>query len=1490
MGPQVGPQRKKGRESLNNGRFDSNKSATIDCSKNYLLSAKVSTTWTRSQGPFTRAQRRQSKPNTRNMRRLDLVRKLKFMCGCYAEKSKCSTTPRQCAPKSRRRNKPSKKTEGIKKHSNLRRNRTYKGRTTKSCGEFGKGRSFTKVSRVAARGRTSAATRRLTRFGEYIHLFPFESANSKGSVKQVAISGCRSTEGKLHQDSKSFVLQGGFYPRVTLCDIGPICVECKHKCSFVLPDNVKSKRVHCFTKEMRARFRFEPGCLSQEKHSFNERHRDLNNGRVPNLDSEKCLSQLTNPREQNEDATHSVTLSSHHALDESCGSASCSPELILTANINGMQKKCMDYNQNILGKDPWADNLNFREKAEDSHLKNSFTNTLEFVASVDYQSDSSAQSYSPVHVVGESRDEQLININGSTLDNAEDLESLTCQRVRVYSGKTTVSCARTYLTWPFLTRKKSLDSAGNKHPQLVPKEKSKVAENVVGVSLDITQNKNSLYSSCSSQQSVLMLPGKQNSFCTDLDSWLSGKKTFEQMPCPNNDSGRSTPSGLTETAPSTFVESFTDANSHLSSVSSSPSLTISTPNVFRITLPQVVNLDSLDSNNSCESSLLLPQDMEVSMDETSRCSPPKLEPYFKTSPLIHSFTNAFKNKPLESHEKYVDSDILLPPLLSPLNSPMKHIACATSLKFKTQNRDLHSHTVLLEDHISGICDVSNKNHAYSWQQKETFTNNNDVSKFVESPNKEVKHQFLAANTSPPAALTDLSSSPSSVENEELQSSGEYCTDQESCASEKSVCEEPEEELDKPEVLDEIEAYEQDILIVDVLQDDHDLFEKLPQKSLLKLGPNRTSDNMETGRRKIVKIMPPVSEPPKISQSVAPVNLNFLHHSPENSPRRPWRPQSKGTTTLQSSTRKHFKVMGPVEPKVAIAGEERAEHFPTAASFCYNHISPHLASRLGLPVRTTNTPNAADIRWQKPAYCRNYFSETQNCGFKMCRFHHVPMEGDEKFCTETVAWFTKNPACLHKAGAVFVGYYQKNKPGMFFSKPVFAALLRGLLQSGMLADIFLVLKTSLFYNIVPECEFLLDLFNFIREKNLMTFVPELMQLTLKMDGAGLHLNLDCLDCVKNTDQNQPVSTNSISVHRVVTPTEDFNLTCALVEMELCTKQQDWRRLGEVFQSFCHSALVSQMERYSGRIAVTLLSESKDRLTLPFAAFAETAGHNVDEDSPVKSCIGRIGVSLMLRYHKTHQWVKGQKVVEVLAAAKISYATMKGLFGNEDCTSRCHLVSVATELFLLNGSVEGALNTLRDHIDISKYTPFFTTHLQVCLDRQVLLLASDVVNFMLSKNLTVDPAMLQMLLHRLGKQNFWLKAREVFRNLMSKGYHPEVSAPPGLMILMVPSQLGEIELALTFEMFITLNATAIHTLPECTTSTMTITLKRTHSCESDYLSAGSRLLSAACILQPKVSVHYTDVNLSQEQVFTLDISSARRWLRHNGWANDVWTLPT
>lgn len=114
------------------------------------------------------------------------------------------------------------------------------------------------------------------------------------------------------------------------------------------------------------------------------------------------------------------------------------------------------------------------------------------------------------------------------------------------------------------------------------------------------------------------------------------------------------------------------------------------------------------------------------------------------------------------------------------------------------------------------------------------------------------------------------------------------------------------------------------------------------------------------------------------------------------------------------------------------------------------------------------------------------------------------------------------------------------------------------------------------------------------------------------------------------------------------------------------------MGDVFRSICQSNhRPNQMVHISGRIVIALLAESKDKLLLPYVAFAQTGSNgrrnvnhlmnwlswfvffffpsvlkNKDENSLAWGLFGRIGVSLMLRYHKTHQWAKVNKPVAML----------------------------------------------------------------------------------------------------------------------------------------------------------------------------------------------------------------------------------------------------
>ncbi|XP_057684074.1 uncharacterized protein topaz1 isoform X1 [Corythoichthys intestinalis] len=730
-------------------------------------------------------------------------------------------------------------------------------------------------------------------------------------------------------------------------------------------------------------------------------------------------------------------------------------------------------------------------------------------------------------------------------------------------------------------------------------------------------------------------------------------------------------------------------------------------------------------------------------------------------------------------------------------------------------------------------------------------------------------------------------------------------------------------------LDEFTAYQHDILLVHVNHDDSELFGNLPQESLLKLGPNRVHEDPNPCTKFGVS--------QTLQQSRTPVNINLPSSSQEDdeSSSRPWRP--KGSTSPKIKTNlfrgnKQTKQRITFNSSVDIGRDIQESHMHVETAADSHDIPPLLTVRNG-------TKQTEPRSHKFNSYCRMFFSESQTCSYKMCRFLHVPKEGDEEFCVNTVVRFTKNPMCLQRAGSLFAGYYRSNAPGMYFSMQGFLSLLWALLKAGLIPDVLSVLNVCLSHKIVPTQEFLLALFTSVRERGLTSIVPPLIQLTYKMASEHLMLNMDCFDNFKKTPEFQKIiHGNKYSVQSV--PFSDsLHLAHVVVEIELCAKQGDWRRMGEAFRCICTPCQhPSQLERISGRIAVALLSESKDKLSVPFVAFTETMCDNEDPNSPLMGFCGRIGVSLMLRYHKTQQWDKGRKVVEAMSQSKVSYSKPKGLFSNEDGGSRCHLITLAAELFLLSGSLEGALKILRenkwfikssvwpckpldlehrsrvlicmaektsqrdtleilcnlpgiqepnDQVDISKYTPLFNAHLQVCVDRLMLTVASDSVDFMLSRKLPVDGDVLQRLLHKLGKQNLWLRAREVFRHSLTVGYYAAVSAPAGFMALIVPCRLGEVELALTFEMLITLNASVVLSLSETTPSSLSITLKRGQESESEYLSAGSRLLSAALIPQPKLEIHYTAVNPEQEQVFTLSIASARRWLRSNHmWANEVW----
>lgn len=65
-----------------------------------------------------------------------------------------------------------------------------------------------------------------------------------------------------------------------------------------------------------------------------------------------------------------------------------------------------------------------------------------------------------------------------------------------------------------------------------------------------------------------------------------------------------------------------------------------------------------------------------------------------------------------------------------------------------------------------------------------------------------------------------------------------------------------------------------------------------------------------------------------------------------------------------------------------------------------------------------------------------------------------------------------------------------------------------------------------------------------------------------------------------------------------------------------------------------------------------------------------------------------------------------------------------------------------------------------MQVDEYTEMFNAHLRLCVMKQTLPVAGDILEFMLAQGMVPESALLQNLIHKLGKQNNWSRARTLF----------------------------------------------------------------------------------------------------------------------------------
>ncbi|NWU38940.1 TOPZ1 protein, partial [Hylia prasina] len=408
--------------------------------------------------------------------------------------------------------------------------------------------------------------------------------------------------------------------------------------------------------------------------------------------------------------------------------------------------------------------------------------------------------------------------------------------------------------------------------------------------------------------------------------------------------------------------------------------------------------------------------------------------------------------------------------------------------------------------------------------------------------------------------------------------------------------------------------------------------------------------------------------------------------------------------------------------------------------------------------------------------------------------------------------------------------------------------------------------------------------------------------------------------------------------------DFNL--AVAEIQHCKEKRDWTKLGALYLNArigCEH--FNDLQKLFLSIAEILAKDSEtDRPGVPFCDFADAVIKNSHHNKADRLFIGRTGITVMYSYHKVLQWVKGRKVLDKLNELQIHFTLLKGLLGAGRSASRCQIVNKAAEIFLHSGNLDGATRVLResewitdtplwpcdkmdilnrhnllcaivdkylrkslyrqafevmqnlpglqkhsDTVDASQYSSLFNKLINACFENKNLGVSSSAVDFMLSKKIAIDFVLLRGLITALGRSCLWSKARTYYKNALSMGCYPELQGNLYHRLLNIPSHLSEVEMLLTIEIFLVSNASDIQS-PRTINWTLQIILKRSEDTvqnNSAYHGAVERLIQAARLSDPKLCLKHMTMSVNMEEVFSLERSSALKWLQENmKWAEKVW----
>uniref|UniRef100_A0A8B9J0P0 Protein TOPAZ1 n=1 Tax=Amazona collaria TaxID=241587 RepID=A0A8B9J0P0_9PSIT len=727
----------------------------------------------------------------------------------------------------------------------------------------------------------------------------------------------------------------------------------------------------------------------------------------------------------------------------------------------------------------------------------------------------------------------------------------------------------------------------------------------------------------------------------------------------------------------------------------------------------------------------------------------------------------------------------------------------------------------------------------------------------------------------------------------------------------------------PDILD---AYKEDILVIDVVQDDPDLFgysneEKLELVDCENYSVKESYDSISIKDEK--QDLKP--ECPVTSENKDSVDDNFS--------------DCKYKDLVNCGLLSGLPLPAP---KINVLSETTEMEAQTNGTICcfgepsriYFYVFQQILEMIELPRK----------------YCRFYFMTLRGCERAKCWFWHVPEQGDEKVKI-TISLPPNEINLIAFSVQIFVKYYREVTPGVYFASEVLNDLLVSLLKKCLLHEVFQILNVTVQISTLPAVDVLLKVFEHVASLDIRDAVPTLISTFCKLVGAGMVLESAHFDCiikflhqlkVSRQELNTVLNIKSRFQERHFEKNWVFDFNLAVAEIQHCKEKKDWAKLGDLFvnaRTGCEH--FDDLQKLSLCIAEILTKDSEtDRPEVPFCDFADAVAKNSQHNEADRIFTGRIGISIMYSYHKVLQWIKGRKVLDKLHELQIHFTVLKGLIGAEKLASRCQIVNKAAEIYLKTGSLDGATRVLResewitnttlwpcdkmdilsrhnllctlmhkylrkslyrqalevlqnlpgfqnhsDTADVSQYSCLFNKLISACFESKNLGVSSSAVDFMLSKNIAIDFLLLRQLITALGRSSLWSKARTYYKSALSLGcYPPPLQGNLYHKLLTIPSYLSEVEMLLAIEIFLVSNASDIQS-PMATSQALQIILKRFNS--SDYQAAVERLIQAARVSDPKLFLKHMTMNVNMEEVYSLELTSALKWLQENmKWAGKVW----